>query len=509
MRIRALPCLGWVLSVETIRDLTLNWGRPGRIKMAGRLVRNSYLAGKRDQGMDARSLWNGVAGVKAHAKAMHSVADNIANTNTVGYKSIRAEFGDILYSALNGGSAADNEAQQLGYGSLTQLVNIMGQGAIIQSESPLDLAIDGDGFFTVADPITPENIYYTRAGQFVINDENQLVNPKGYTLLGYTVVDGELNTDEIVNLEIDTGVLEGAATSVVELGINLNASDTRVFEQSVNIDPTNARSFNAALPINIYDDENTIRQMRIYFQRSGHTDTGTVWKAAVYEYLDGSAVPNPGFPDNVFYMQFDGDGALIGTASDAVLAQGDIYESGTSFPTSGGVVSTAAGESLTYTGDGVEQTYLTDSLLVFTLPTQAGDTITIGSDTFTSSGGSTAAESASELADAINADSSRTYYAIDNGAGEVRIVAKTASDLTFSGPISINPQVSTTLNQLVEDINTGAVSTGVVQLSDMAALGQHHHHRRRPQLHHNRPRRYNRGRAGFGPCLGYRFARGL
>ena len=418
--------------------------------------------------MYSRSLWNGVSGVKSFSRAMQSVADNLANTNTVGYKSTRINFEDMLYDSF---SSASNYDLQVGNGSLGSAQNMMVQGAFEDTENPLDLAINGNGFFMVQDPISEETIYYTRAGQFMVNDENYLVNSEGYLLQGYMATDGVPDTGAVTDLMIDTSMLPGIATSNVDYGINLNAEDETIFSQSVEIDPTNQNTYNAGLSFDVYDAEYNQREIQLYFQRVGATSTGAVWKVATYENQNGVAVANPAEPDNTFYMQFDGNGQLVGTSSTAAIDVSDIYISEQSFSGVGRPVSDRLGESLSFTANGLTQTYNTDTQLIFALPATAGAEVTIGTDTYTSAGTSTVEEAATELANAINSDSSRSYYAVDNGDGEIMLYSKGGGSLAVTAWDGVVNETNTSLNALVSDLNSGSSASGVIHLSDLAAAG--------------------------------------
>ena len=418
--------------------------------------------------MYSRSLWNGVSGIKSFSRAMQSVADNLANTNTVGYKSSRINFEDMLYDSV---SSSTGYELQVGNGSLGNAQNMMIQGAFEDTENPLDLAINGSGFFMVQNPIDEETLYYTRAGQFMVNDESFLVNSEGYLLQGYMATGGVLDTGEVTDLMVDTSMLPGIATSNVDYGINLNAEDQTIFSQSVEIDPTNQNTYNAALSFDVYDAEYNQREIQLYFQRVGATSTGAVWKVATYENQGGVALANPPEPDNTFYMQFDGNGQLVGTSETAAIDVSDIYISDQSFSGVGRPVSDRLGESLSFTANGLTQTYNTETQLIFALPATAGAEVTIGTDTYTSAGTSTVEEAATELANAINSDPSRSYYAVDNGDGEIMLYSKGAGSLAVTAWDGVVNETNTSLNALVSDLNSGSSASGVIHLSDLAAAG--------------------------------------
>ncbi|MGD9124571.1 MAG: flagellar hook-basal body complex protein, partial [Desulfarculaceae bacterium] len=128
------------------------------------------------------AMFSGVSGLNSHGRSLSSVADNIANVNTHAYKSNRVNFGDVMVHSLTVGG---NVVQQVGTGSrVLNVQNLMTQGSFETTDIPTDLAINGRGFFQVSNPNTQTGdsagVFYTRAGQFLMDKEGYLVNPLGY-----------------------------------------------------------------------------------------------------------------------------------------------------------------------------------------------------------------------------------------------------------------------------------------------------------------------------------------
>lgn len=124
------------------------------------------------------------SGMAAQANRLSAVADNIANSNTTGYKRASTEFSSLIIDASPSSYTP---------GSVTTVVrsNISQQGTLLATTSTTDLAIRGNGFFVVSDPDgTP---YLTRAGSFVPDSNGDLVNAAGFYLMGYPVTDGDIN----------------------------------------------------------------------------------------------------------------------------------------------------------------------------------------------------------------------------------------------------------------------------------------------------------------------------
>lgn len=125
-----------------------------------------------------RSLYSGASGMRSHQTRLDVIGNNIANVNTTGFKSGRAEFKDTLSQTLKGGSARTNPIQ-IGTGvSVATIFNDMGQGALQMTNRSLDVAIEGSGFFHVKDSAGTD--YYTRNGCFFVTESGELVNSQGY-----------------------------------------------------------------------------------------------------------------------------------------------------------------------------------------------------------------------------------------------------------------------------------------------------------------------------------------
>lgn len=170
------------------------------------------------------AMYSGVSGLTAFGNAMNVTGDNIANVNTVGFKGNRTIFADILANSVANGSTT----MQFGRGAtITGVQASFAQGAFETTGNATDMAIQGAGFFVVKDP-TSGGQYYTRAGQFIISDQGQLVNPSGYVVQGYALTTNSsgVATRSGAATDIDiTGVQSvPKATSSFRLGLNLDAS---------------------------------------------------------------------------------------------------------------------------------------------------------------------------------------------------------------------------------------------------------------------------------------------
>jgi flagellar basal-body rod protein FlgG len=132
-------------------------------------------------------MWTAAAGMSVQQINMDVIANNLANVNTTGFKRSRAEFHDLLYQTINAAGTASSQSTnlptgvQIGLGAKTAAVKrLFQQGDFKSTENPLDLVIEGDGFFKVNRP--DGTVAYTRDGSFTTDENGTIVNSLGYTL---------------------------------------------------------------------------------------------------------------------------------------------------------------------------------------------------------------------------------------------------------------------------------------------------------------------------------------
>src|SRR5689334_6771093 len=125
------------------------------------------------------SLYTGTSGLTAQGEALSVFSDNIANATTTGFKTSRPEFQDVIAKSLKGYAGGN----QIGRGVKLGAVNsIFSQGSILQTESPTDISITGDGFFTL-NGIDGQS--FSRNGTFHFDKEGKLINADNYKVMGF------------------------------------------------------------------------------------------------------------------------------------------------------------------------------------------------------------------------------------------------------------------------------------------------------------------------------------
>lgn len=152
-----------------------------------------------------RSLYSAVSGLRNHQTAMDVIGNNIANVNTVGFKSSRVLFQDIFSQSLGSATAATfnsasgtgtggTNAKQVGLGmTISSITNSISQGSAQTTDYTLDLMINGNGYFACLS--ADGTIYYTRDGAFDIDSQGYLVNKQGDYVLGVMNSDDEYEPD--------------------------------------------------------------------------------------------------------------------------------------------------------------------------------------------------------------------------------------------------------------------------------------------------------------------------
>ena len=176
-----------------------------------------------------RSLFAGVSGLKSHQTRMDVIGNNISNINTVGFKSSRVTFSDMLSQTQTGASSpaanlGGTNPKQIGLGAAVASIDlIFNDGSPQATGKNTDVALSGNGLFVLK---SGENYYYTRDGAFEFDAQGNYVLPgSGYYVQGWNAVDGSLNTNApTTNIIVPAGkTMSATATSAVEFNGNLNS----------------------------------------------------------------------------------------------------------------------------------------------------------------------------------------------------------------------------------------------------------------------------------------------
>jgi flagellar hook protein FlgE len=200
-----------------------------------------------------------LSGLTAASTDLDVVSNNVANANTVGFKSSRAEFADVYaagavnlnQSSVGEGVRIDSTAQQFT------------QGDVTTTGSNLDLAINGNGFFTLQDP---SGTVYTRNGEFTQDLNGNVVNATGQALQVYPpTANGGFNTGTTTDLNLETAQSAPAATTAGTVILNLPAASTA---PPLPFDPTNPATYNQSTSTTVYDSLGNAQTATFFFTQT-------------------------------------------------------------------------------------------------------------------------------------------------------------------------------------------------------------------------------------------------
>lgn len=247
-----------------------------------------------------RSMFSGVSGLRAHQTRMDVIGNNVANVNTVGFKSGRVTFQEIFSQTLKGASSPDSSTgrggtnpMQIGLGLGVGAVDtITTRGSLQRTDNPTDMSIEGDGFFICKGGST-DTFKFTRAGNFGIDKLGNLVTGSGLNVYGWQALktdgSGEFDAEkpiEPLNLYSDTyrnkRIIAAKATSMAELSGNLDASTAAAATYA---DPTTDEIF--SVPMTVYDSLGNDYKVSVEFWKGDPDADGTDWEWRVST-LDGS-----------------------------------------------------------------------------------------------------------------------------------------------------------------------------------------------------------------------------
>ena len=257
-----------------------------------------------------------LSGLDAAQSDLNVTANNIANSATTGFKSSNSDFAELFAVSPQGVSDT-----QIGNGvQLQQVEQQYSQGDIQTTGNSLDLALSGNGFFTVSSNGADQ---YTRAGSFQTNSAGEVVNAAGQNLQVYApTASGAFNTTSLTNLVIPTGDSAPAATTTAAMSFNLPAGSTA--PTATPFSPANANSYNQSTSLTVYDSLGAAHTASMYYVNTG----GSAWDA--YEYIDGAAVNA-----TPVQLTYSNSGALTGVVDAAGGTNPDAVSFGAYTPTTG------------------------------------------------------------------------------------------------------------------------------------------------------------------------------
>jgi flagellar hook protein FlgE len=233
------------------------------------------------------SFQQALSGLNASSQNLDVIGNNVANASTYGAKAATVDFADMYANALNG-TTSTQVGEGVRVASITQQFS---QGTITATSNSNDLAINGGGFFQVSNGATT---YYTRNGQFQINNAGNIVDSSGNTLMGYPAsAAGVITPGSASALTLPTGGVSPQATSTMMLQANLDAASAVTMPATTpKVNFSDATTYNNATSVTAYDAKGQTVALTYYFQKSA-TDTWNVYATANGTSVSTDASGNP------------------------------------------------------------------------------------------------------------------------------------------------------------------------------------------------------------------------
>ena len=243
------------------------------------------------------SFQQGLSGLNSSSKALDVVGNNIANANTVGFKSAEAHFADVYANSLSGSGAS-----QVGIGAtISGIQQTFSQGNITATNNPLDISINGGGFFRMNQNGA---VTYARNGQFHLDREGFIVNDQSMRLMGYQAdANGIISPSSPVDIQLSASQIAPRATSDPlsgDITAMLNLDSRQGAPAITPFDFTNPQTYNYSTALSVYDTLGVDHTLTMYFSRAS---AGGPWNVSAT--MDGAtpqALPSQ--------LNFDSSGVL-------------------------------------------------------------------------------------------------------------------------------------------------------------------------------------------------------
>lgn len=296
----------------------------------------------------------GISGLNAASRNLEVIGNNIANANTVGAKSARAEFSDVY---ANAAYTVGNTVAGMGV-KVDAVTQQFTQGGIRTTENPLDVAINGRGFFRVAQPGVSTDVSYTRNGQFQLDSAGYVVTNQGLRLQGYAVDPTTGKASGVTgDILLPAQGIGPRVTSSAAMQLNLDARTAVPTATTPAFNLADPKSYTSATSVSTYDQQGNQQVLSVYFRKTANANE---WE--VYAAHDGVPVPAltgaGAAQDPVGRLTFKADGTLdtanSGSLSGGTLTAGDltlaIPFSSATLPVAPSASTTSAPVTLSFTG---------------------------------------------------------------------------------------------------------------------------------------------------------------
>ncbi len=262
------------------------------------------------------ALYSGVSGLNTNSQAMSVIGNNLANTNTVGFKGSRTIFSDLLSSTVFGSGGASQVGRGVG---MSKVDSIFSQGTFESTSSDTDLAIEGDSFFMLKE-VGNSSTFYSRAGAFRFNENGYLVNPEGLRVQGKAYdANGQLIAGDAADIMVtNKGLIPAKATDTLSISSNLDAS-TVAIPAATAFDPAITSTYDYASSTQTYDTLGNPHLVTTYFRKSDAATNTWNWYWSA-EDATGAPLGGAGASPIVFTATGQLDKTIAGNGTGTIAA---------------------------------------------------------------------------------------------------------------------------------------------------------------------------------------------
>ena len=272
------------------------------------------------------SFQQGLSGLNAASKNLDVIGHNIANSGTTGFKASRAEFAELVASAI-GSSGGTNAGIGVEVADVSQQFN---QGNLSVTGNSLDVAINGNGFFTLQQ--TDGSRAYTRAGNFKLDQgTGNVITNNGAQVMGYALdpTTGLRTSSTLVPMQFPTAApIPAKQTTKIKTELNLDARAADAVGDPTATPPVPATPRSTyGTSINVYDSQGVATPLNVYFEKNG----SNTWD--IYDRLDNPTSTPPVVGKPVGQITMDGNGKITGMTQPKAGSAVDANGSPTEFQT--------------------------------------------------------------------------------------------------------------------------------------------------------------------------------
>jgi flagellar hook protein FlgE len=344
-----------------------------------------------------------LTGLKADSTALNTIADDLTNMNTTGYKSQTTSFADLFYQQIGTTGSGDEIEQGSGVKVATNSTDFT-QGTISSTGVSSDVAINGSGFFVLDDNGSQ---LLTRNGEFQLNSDGKLETSSGMSVMGYSATDGVVNTGgTLTDITIPTdSTMSPSATTTLSMTQNLDSSD------SVGTSTTGT--------VKVYDSLGNSYEATVTYEKTGTNEWS--YSVSLPDTLQGSTSTSSGTTTTTYdFGSSGGTSATVNTGTDLTIT-GDTTSGGTATITAPTITS---GESVSQYASDLNTAISNAGVSGVSASVSASGQLVISGTNFSTSG--------SVIQDPVASSNATGTLSFDS-SGKLTSPGADVSGITFSG----------------------------------------------------------------------------